>query len=88
MLMCSCASTETDDKNVAEKDKQLLEIAKQYIIHNYPDSTGVFELKPLISEKNGYWEVTYELPELTLGGVPVIHISKDKLEVIKAFHYQ
>lgn len=87
LLTCSCNTIAKDEKVINENDK-ILEVAGKYIIQHYPDSADVLKLKPLISDKNEYWEVTYELPELTLGGVPVLYISKDTLEVIKALHYQ
>ncbi|GAA6133199.1 NTF2 fold immunity protein [Halopseudomonas sabulinigri] len=88
MLVCSCTVSATGEKSVTERNERLLEVAQKYIIENYPDSVAVLELEPLVSERDEYWEVTYDLPELTLGGAPVLHISKDEFKVIKSYHGQ
>jgi len=67
---------------------RLLDISKKYILKNYPDSTNVFEFNALIEDNTTRWKITYELPELWLGGVPVIFISKDTFQVIEAYHTQ
>ncbi|MEA2876064.1 MAG: hypothetical protein QOF14_1260 [Hyphomicrobiales bacterium] len=61
--------------------------AQQFIAERYPtfDSTG---LRPIISETESLWELTYELPRGTLGGVPVITIDKRNCKIVRAEHSQ
>ena len=89
LLVNYCSFAETKNNDTTEIHKRLLGIAEQYILHNYPGSSSVErKLKPVILEKNRHWVITFELPELAIGGVPFIHISKDDLKVIKAYHTQ
>lgn len=88
LLLCACFSVANDGKDMTAEQNKLIEIAGEYIQEHFPESQDATQLKPIIYDKTEYWEVTFELPELTLGGVPVVHISKDGLKVIKAFHYQ
>lgn len=62
-------------------------IAQQFIAERYPafDSTG---LKPIISESDNLWELTYELPKGTLGGVPIITIDRRTCAIVRAIHTQ
>jgi len=62
-------------------------IAQQFIAQRYPtfDSTG---LRPTISETDSLWELTYELPRGTLGGVPIITIDKRTCAIVRAIHTQ
>ena len=64
-----------------------LKTALEYIAKRYPnfDSAG---LKPVISEQDNLWELTYQLPEDTLGGVPIITIDKRTCTVVHAIHTQ
>ena len=64
-----------------------LKVAKEYIAKRYPDfdPSG---LKLIITEKNNLWQLTYALPEGTLGGVPVITIDKRACSIVRAQHTQ
>jgi len=64
-----------------------LKIALEYIARRYPnfDSAG---LKRVISEHDNLWELTYELPEDTLGGVPIITIDRRTCTIVRAIHTQ
>src|SRR5438105_733043 len=59
-------------------------VAQDYIGKRYPRS----DLKPIISETEGIWELRYELPRDTLGGGPVIKIDKRTCKVVYAIHEQ
>ena len=65
----------------------LLGIAQQFIAQRYPsfDPTG---LRLSISETDSIWELTYELPRGTLGGVPIITIDKHSCKIVHAIHTQ
>jgi hypothetical protein len=45
-------------------------------------------LKQVISERDDFWELTYELPEGMLGGAPIIIIDKRTCVIIRARHTQ
>jgi len=64
-----------------------LKVALEYIARRYPnfDSAG---LKRIISERDNLWELTYELPQDTLGGVPIITIDKRSCKIVRAIHTQ
>jgi hypothetical protein len=65
----------------------VLELAKEYIRQKYPsfDSSG---LKLVVSERENFSEVTFELPKGMLGGVPIVTIDKRSCKVIHAEHTQ
>ena len=71
-----------------ELEKKLLNKAEQYIRKNYPDSINCLNYPLIIQDKNEYFRVTFKLPELTLGGAPVLHFDKKSLEIIEAYHTQ
>jgi len=64
-----------------------LKVALDYIATRFPhfQSTG---LKRVISEQDNLWELTYELPEDTLGGVPIITIDTRTCTIVRAIHTQ
>lgn len=64
-----------------------MKIAQAYIATWVPffDPAG---LRPIISDTGKLWELTYELPRGTLGGVPAITIDKRSCTVIRAEHSQ
>jgi hypothetical protein len=68
---------------MAQPKCDLLQIAEAYIAKRYPFfvQTGT---TPVISDKGGLWEVTYELPEGMLGGAPIISIDKRTCMVVRA----
>lgn len=85
-LLSSCSYGEQGEKGMKKND--LFEITKRYVIQEFPQSEGDLDLPMIIIEHEEYWEVTFKLPELTLGGVPVVHISKATKAVIKGYHTQ
>jgi len=64
-----------------------ISVAMQFIAGKYPSfqSTG---LKPLISERGNLWQITYQLPEGTIGGVPTVIVDKRTCEVVDFHHTQ
>jgi NTF2 fold immunity protein len=75
------------NKTMSEPRCDMLKIAEEYISARYPsfDSKG---LQRIISEKGNLWELTYEMPETSLGGVPIITIDKRTCQVVRAIHTQ
>jgi NTF2 fold immunity protein len=63
-----------------------LKAALAFIAKQYPN----FDLtkKQVISERGDLWQLTYELPEDMLGGVPTIMIDKRTCAVVHAIHTQ
>jgi hypothetical protein len=72
---------------MAQPKCDTLKIALEYIARRYPhfDPAG---LKQVISERDNLWELSYELPEDMLGGVPIITIDKRTCTVVRAVHTQ
>ena len=62
-------------------------IAQQFIAERYP-TFDLKELRPTVSETDSLWELTYELPKGTLGGVPIITIDKRTCAIVRAIHTQ
>lgn len=65
----------------------LLKTAQQFIAERYPDFDAA-GLRPLISDSDTLWELTYELPKGTLGGAPIITIDKRTCKIIRVEHSQ
>jgi hypothetical protein len=61
--------------------------AEDFVAKRFPsfDSAGT---KLIVSETAGFWEVTYQLPAGTLGGVPIVTIDKRTCTVVRAQHSQ
>jgi hypothetical protein len=74
-------------QTMAQPKCDTLKIALEYIATRYPhfDSAG---LKQIISEQDNLWELTYELPADTLGGVPIITIDTRTCTIVRATHTQ
>lgn len=62
-------------------------IAKAHIARHFPSFDGS-GLRLLVSEQNDVWEITYDLPDGTLGGAPVVTIGKRTCAVVRARHTQ
>lgn len=77
----------TEKEAMSQPKCDMLSVAQQYIAKQFPsfDSTG---LKLVTSESGNLWELTYELPRGTLGGVPIITIDKRTCKVVRAEHTQ
>ena len=67
---------------------QLVQIAKQHIKEQHPTWPDPKGLPPKVTDKGEYWEVTFELPSDTQGGVPIVGIDKETLKVLRARHTQ
>lgn len=65
----------------------LILIAQRYIREHFQnfDPNG---LRLVISEQSHLWQLTYELPADTLGGVPIVTIDKRTCKVVRAEHTQ
>jgi len=74
-------------ETMSQSQCDFVRIAQQVIAERYPafDSTG---LQPTISQSDSLWELTYELPKGTLGGVPIITIDKRTCAIVRAIHTQ
>ena len=68
--------------------EKLLAITKVYLAQNHPSWTESLSLPAVFIDHADYWEVTFELPKGTIGGVPVIQIQKRSYKVTKAYHTQ
>ena len=75
----------TASQTMAQPRCDMLKLAQEYIDRQYPafDASG---LRPIISETGNLWELTYELPRGTLGGVPTITIDKRSCTVVRVQH--
>lgn len=72
---------------MSKQECDVVKVAEAYIAKHYPrfDPAG----KPqIVSEVNGLWEVTYELPGYMLGGAPLIRVDKEACKVVSAIAYQ
>lgn len=74
-------------KDMKDTKNRVFEIGDEYVSTHYPDFKKKNK-KPVIKDKTGYWEFTYELPEYMIGGAPVVHIDKNSLRVIKSYRTQ
>lgn len=76
-----------DNEPMAQQVCVPLKSAVEYIARRFPhfDSTG---LKEVVNERGNLWELTYELPRGTLGGVPIITIDKRSCQIVRAEHSQ
>lgn len=65
----------------------MLKTAEEYLGHRFPsfDPAG---LKRVITEKGNLWQLTYEMREDMLGGVPTVTIDKRTCKVVRAVHTQ
>lgn len=86
-IVVAAALQLTASQTMAQPKCDALKIALEYIAKRYPlfDPAG---LKQVISERDDFWELTYELPEGMLGGAPIITIDKRTCVIIRARHTQ
>jgi hypothetical protein len=77
----------TASQSMSQHQCDMSKLAREYIEKRFPffDPSG---LKPIISETENLWELTYELPRGMLGGVPIITIDKRSCLVVRAEHSQ
>ena len=75
------------DRTMSQIKCDPLRVAQEYIAKRFPsfDPAG---LKPVISQTEDFWELTYELPPGTLGGVPIITVDKRSCTIVRAKHTQ
>jgi hypothetical protein len=64
------------------------QVAAQYIKDVRPEWVNSLDLPHEVTDKGDSWIVTFVLPGVQLGGVPVLHVDKRSRKVIKAFHEQ
>ncbi len=68
--------------------EQLIDLAKVFIAEKHPEWQSELSYQPIVEDKGAHWEISFELPELTLGGVPVVEIDKALKRVTQAYHTQ
>ena len=67
---------------------QLIQVAKAFIAEKHPEWKSSLSLPTAVRDKGACWEVSFEIPELTLGGAPVVEIDKKSKTVTRAYHTQ
>ena len=79
--------TSTTGKAMPKPKCDMLKIAEEYLSQRFPsfDPAG---FKRVITEKGNLWQLTYDVPENTLGGVPIVTIDKRTCKVVRAVHTQ
>lgn len=65
----------------------MLEFAERSIVKTYP-AFDLKEFRQAITENGNLWELAYEMPSNTLGGVPIITIDKRTCKVVRIIHTQ
>lgn len=83
--ICGCNH---ENNKISMNEEAILVVAKQHVRERYPSSESIANYEPVILDKGDFWEVTFKLPELTLGGVPVVKVSKETGKVIDSYHTQ
>ena len=83
MIAVVAALQLTVDQTMSQPKCDLLRVAQEYIAKRYP-FIDLAERHPVTSESDNVWEVRYELPQGTLGFVPVISIDKRTCAVVRA----
>ena len=69
-------------------NEKLIALAKSFILENRSEWKSELSLPAKVEDKGAHWEVSFELPDFTLGGTPVIEIDKTSNTVTKAYHTQ
>lgn len=87
VLVAAGAYAVTTRAIASDSKCDVVRIARDFIAERYPsfDASG---LKPIVAERGNEWELTFELPNHMLGGVPVVTIDKRTCKVVRAFHTQ
>jgi|SRR3954447_15979 hypothetical protein len=89
ILVASCGTKKLKDTDEMPIPKAtLLRISEEYLKAHHPEWTNRLSLPPVVVDRGGYWQVSFELPNGMLGGTPVVEIRKGSHEVIKAYHTQ
>src|SRR6476660_8231988 len=70
ILLMMLALIVTDHQVMAADKCNTLQVAERNIVKMYP-SFDLKEFKQTISENDKFWELTYELPDNMIGGVPI-----------------
>ncbi len=71
------------NQTMSQPECNMFRVAEDYIAKRYP-FIDLAERHPVTSESANVWEVRYELPQGTLGFVPVISIEKRTCAVVRA----
>ena len=79
--------TLTTSQAMAQPNCDALRVALEFIAKQYPNFSAAGK-KRVISERGNLWQLTYELPEEMLGGVPTIVVDKRTCAVVSAIHTQ
>lgn len=94
ILLVSCRSINDRSDNTpgngltAMDEQKIITIVKAHVKEHFPQSVTDLELRPIFTDRSTYWEVSFELPEFTLGGTPVVWVDKETHKVVKSFHTQ
>ena len=71
-----------------DENRILIDNARSYIMVHHPEWDKSLALKAVVKDQGSYWEVTFELPPMAIGGVPIIEVDKRSNEIIRALHTQ
>ena len=82
-VACSLAA----EKPMTTTESDVLRIAEEYVATHYPDFDRT-QSKPVVRDLGSKWEVSYDLPEGTLGGTPIVEIDKGSSKILRAYHTQ
>jgi hypothetical protein len=62
-------------------------VAVDYIEQVHPDWKDALKLPHEVTDEGDYLVVTFERPETSTGGTPILYLNKHRKRVVKAFHY-
>ena len=87
VLLALTASAFMVKQAMSDSKCDVVRIARNFIAERYPsfDASG---LKPIVVERGNEWELTFELSNDMLGGVPIVTIDKRTCKVVRAVHTQ
>jgi hypothetical protein len=68
-------------------EQSLMDIAERAIAARFPDFRPSGRI-PILKDFGNRWEFTYELPEGSLGGSPVVIIDKKTGDVLRIYRTQ
>ncbi|MBI3705573.1 MAG: hypothetical protein HY244_17395 [Rhizobiales bacterium] len=73
------------EPSMAHPRCNMLKIAEKQIGRLFP-RFDLKELKRVVAENGNLWELTYEMPGTSLGGIPIVTIDKRTCKVVRAIH--
>jgi hypothetical protein len=78
--------TPSRPKGLSEsEERRIMDVVRGYI-RAQPDWPDPGDLPYVITDHRTYWHVTFEQPEGAPGGVPIICVDKETLQVFGAYH--